>query len=263
MSPVELQRVAVRMLFDAAFADAVYRDPEGALPNVPAEQRAWLVRPDRRAWGADPLRRWRALTGLLEEYPAAGALARRARGVDALDAFFSSATFHDCVQGRGSLALAFGDFLAAMPDARTTAVARVERAVARSRRPAPPTRGDYALAPGVEVLVVPVGTLALYQLVGAHLAAHPEGVVAAVAAGALPAHLPDLGLESEALIVERGAEGIGVSEAGEALVALLAAARGGAAREALLAVARAHGCEPGEDADVVDGLVAEGLLRAR
>ncbi len=258
MSAVALQRVAVRMLFDAAFADAVYRDADAALAGVPltAAERGWLRRPDRRAWGADPLRRWRALTGLLEEYPVTGALVHRRHGdLATLDAFFSSPAFHACIQSRGSLALCFGDFAAGHADPRARAAARLERAVARVRRPRPAAGELVAAAEGV---TVPAGALAMYEA----LAPRVPGVEAVVDPRALPPALPSIGPGEEHLVAERTPDGgVGLGEASAPLVALLEAAREGARREDLLALARRHGCDAGEDAEVVDGLIEEGLLR--
>jgi hypothetical protein len=258
VSAVALQRVAVRMLFDAAFADAVYRDPDAALAGLPltAAERGWLRHPDRRAWGADPLRRWRALTGLLEEYPVTGALARRVHGDFAgLDAFFSSSVFHGCIQARGSLALAFGDFVAAHADPRVRAAARIERAIARVRRRRP-GRGELVAA--AEGVTVPAGSLAMYQ----QLAPRLPSVEAVADPRALPAALPAIGPGEEHLVAEPTPDGgVGLGEASAPLVALLEAARDGARRSDLLALARRLGCDDGEDAEVVDGLVEEGLLR--
>src|SRR5438270_2960003 len=109
-----LQRVVVRMLFDAGFRDRVYADPEAALHDVPltAAERQWVVTPLPQAYGADAYRQSRALSGLLEEYPVAGALAVRCpQGVARLQRFFASAAFHYCIQQRGSMAEAFGSYL--------------------------------------------------------------------------------------------------------------------------------------------------------
>jgi hypothetical protein len=258
VSAAALQRVAVRMLFDAKFADAVYRDPEAAVRGLPltAAEREWLRRPDRRAWAADPLRRWRALTGLLEEYPVTGALVHRRHGdLSSLDAFFSSPAFHACIQERRSLALCFGDFAAGHADPRARAAARVERAIARVRRPRPPAGELSSAAEGV---TASAGSLAMYQA----LAPRVPGVEAVVDPRALPATLPPIGPGEEHLVAERTPDGgVGLGEASEPLVALLEAAREGAARADLLALARRYGCEEGEDAEVVDGLIDEGLLR--
>lgn len=143
MSHRTLERVYVRMLFDPALVDAVYADADTALAGLdlaPAE-RAQLTAIDRRAWAHDPMRRYRTLRTLAEEFKASTTLALAAtRSLASLDAFFSSEEFHRAVQERGSLALAFADFLSRLaaerfPDApHVVDVVRLERALARCRR---------------------------------------------------------------------------------------------------------------------------------
>jgi hypothetical protein len=63
----------------------------------------------------------------------------------------------------------------------------------------------------------------------------------------------------EALLIERRADdSFDISELPDALAALLAATP--APREALTALARAHGAEPPEDGEIIDDLLADGLL---
>ncbi len=143
MSHRTLERVYVRMLFDPALVDAVYADADAALAglDLAPHERAQLTAVDRRAWAHDPLRRYRTLRTLAEEYKASTTLALAAtRSLASLDAFFSSAEFHRAVQERGSLALAFADYLARLaverfPDAPHVAdVVALERMLARCRR---------------------------------------------------------------------------------------------------------------------------------
>ena len=104
MSAVALQRVVVRMLFDAVFRNRVYANPESTLHDVglTLTERQWLLTPDPRAYGVDTHRASRALTSLLEEYPVAGALVLRTqRGLENLQLFFTSELFHHCIQWRG------------------------------------------------------------------------------------------------------------------------------------------------------------------
>ncbi len=56
MSHAQLQRVVVRMLHDPELVDRVYADPDAALADVDltADERSWLVAPDRRSWATDP-----------------------------------------------------------------------------------------------------------------------------------------------------------------------------------------------------------------
>ena len=119
MSHAALHLVTVRMLYDHAFARAVFADAHAATAGLELTPREidWLTAVDPRAYRTDAERRARSLSALLEEYPVSCALTLRdgERPVDALprlDAFFSSPTFHDAIQGERSLGLAFGVFLA-------------------------------------------------------------------------------------------------------------------------------------------------------
>ncbi len=267
MSAAAVQRVVVRMLYDPALVDAVYADSAAALADValtPA-QRAWLVAPDRRRWRADPHRRARALHALLEEYPAAGARVARIEGLGALDAFFSSAGFHRCVQGRGSLAEAFGDFLGAR-GGPVGGVARLEQAIARVRRaPSRPITGasgdgPWRTAPWIDAFLAPATALADRQAVVAALAAHPQGTLAGlvdstVGLPAAPAGSPEAGF-----LVERDAAGaVAVGDCSPALARLLAH-RAPRDLPALQAALCALGAEGDEAAEVAADLLADGLL---
>ncbi|GMV41376.1 MAG: hypothetical protein AMXMBFR64_30920 [Myxococcales bacterium] len=264
MSHTALQRALVRMLYDPALVAAVYADPS-CLGLGPEEQR-WLTAQDPRAYATDPHRRGRTLAALIEELPAASALAARAGGASALDAFFSSARFHGCIETRGSLAEAYAEHLAGLTgrERRLAPVASLEGAIARARRARPSARGAGLLvtAPGVVALRLCGGTLALRQAVIAALSAHEDGLVAAVVDRSLrlPARRLDPATPEE-LLVERAADGgIGVSEGSAALGELLRACASPVPRDVALAEARRHGLEPGEDAEVVDGLITDGLL---
>lgn len=143
MSHHALERVYVRMLFDPAFVDRVYADPRAALLGIELTdaERDNLVAVDRRAWGHDPLRRYRTLRTLSDEFKATTTLVLAAtRSLGSLDAFFSSDEFHQTVQGRGLLALAFGDYVArlvaerALDSPQIPEVLRLEAMLARCRR---------------------------------------------------------------------------------------------------------------------------------
>lgn len=266
MSHAALQRVLVRMLYDPALVAAVFTDPARLDADLTADERRWLTAQDPRAYATDTHRRGRSLTALIEELPAASALAARAEGPAALDAFFSSPGFHDCIQSRGSLAAAYSAWLAALPcrDRRLGPVAHLEGAIARARRaaPLPPGSGALVAAPGVVPLRTAGGTLAARQAIVEALTGHRDGVVAAVIDR--DQRLPDrrLDLEPEELLIERAPDGnVGVGEGSEALCDLLRACASPIPRETALAEARRHGLEPGEDAEVVDGLVDDGLLQ--
>lgn len=115
-----MQRVLVRMLFDPAFVKAVYEQTEASLGGLelPSELIEQLLGHDRRLWNADRLRRRRALKTLMEEFKVSTALIlSQTQSLASLDAFFSSEGFHESVQRRQYMALAFADCLQAMLDA--------------------------------------------------------------------------------------------------------------------------------------------------
>jgi hypothetical protein len=176
------QRVVVRMLFDPAFAARVHADPLGVLAeeDLGAGLSNQLAAHDVRLWGADRLRRQRALKVLLEEIRAAPAewfLARR--GSASLLAFFPSPEFHRCVQARGYVVLAFVAWLERVAVPEVPAVRpllAVEGALALARRelrelgsgrdPRPsdrPGARGFRARPGVVGLCVPEGTLERLQ----------------------------------------------------------------------------------------------------
>lgn len=246
MSHVALRRVMIRLVHDPAFAAAVYDDPERALAGVAldATERAWLAAAPRAAWHADPARPTRVLAALVEEYPATCALAAgRAAG------FFGSPEFHAAVQERGSLALALGDHLLGDADPRVRALAALERAIAAIRRGAdgatpPAAEGALRLAPRARVVHVPEGALAL---------------LAALRAGDAPPALGP-GEESVLAFTRRDGADVTLEALPPALAALLVRAATGTTHAELVAEARRHGAEPGEDAEIVAGLVADDLV---
>lgn len=249
-----LQRVVVRMLHDPSFADAVFAG--AAVPGLDAAALAALRATDRRAYGADPLRRSRALTPLVEEAPATAALASRG-GADlgVLDAFFSSPAYHACVMERGVLVLAF----CAQLGPRAGAVATVEAALATARRRRAPAGAGLVRAGGVEARIVPAGTVARFAALRARLGADPVGALVGgrVSLAGLPA--PGRGGATEGLLVEGGA----VSTASPALVGLLAALDAPTPVAAVLDRLAAAGLGPADAADLVDAWVADGLLERR
>lgn len=248
---VALQRVTVRMLYDPPFVDRIYAG--FCPPEVSAEQYQMLISVDRRAWATDPHRRARTLTALLEELPASAALV----GVGRLDAFFSSPAFHEAIQQRRVLALTFAIWLRPMAGP----VAALEQAVIEARRdpPARPSSGLIVRAAGCRVLALPEGVLALYLGVRERLGADP---LSALARGLNLGPPPPLSGE-EQLLIERDAAGNAqISEIPVALAGLLDAAASPTTRDALLAKARELGADPGDDAEILDGLLADGLLVA-
>ncbi len=262
MSHTALQRVLVRMLYDPALVRAVYRDAEAALAGVdlsPAE-RSWLTEADPRAYGTDPWRRARSLKALIEEFPVSAALCPG--GAARLDAYFSSDAFHGAIQARRSMALSFGDWLlaglAGQGPGLRAAVAVLERAFAELRRAgeAPPPAGEgLVLAPGIRLLDLPLGALLIYTELRDRLGSDPVSVL--VSPGFTPPSAPPLPAQTEAVLID-GRDGLTAELAPEGLVALLRAVP--APRATLLATARSLGAEPGEDAEILDALIAQGLL---
>lgn len=280
MAHLALQRVIVRMLWDPEFAERVRSQADVALAGeeLTGEEIAWLKKPDPRAWRTDPQRRARTLHGLLEEFPASGLVAaRHPRGVFFLDRFFSSTTFHACVRDGASLALAFGTYMArevaaAVEDPRVRALSGIESEIAAFRRRVidptdrmlPP---GIRLAPGCRLIAVPTGAVALLEEITSRMASKTGGAPALIALGSpgfgdLPA---SIGFESAtALLREDDQSRISVEELPDALAALLRSVESSPkTREALLAEARRHGASPGEDAEIIEELVADRTLLPR
>jgi len=248
MSPQALQRFVVRMLFDPTLVDQVYDHTD--IPGLDADSRALLIRPDRRAWGTDPYRRTRALTALLEEFPASAGQA----GVAKLDAYFSSEIFHTVCDQRGSMALGFGSWVERLAGP----VARLETALARVRRPRPPAGPGIVLSPTAAVIELPAGTLDQYQALRDQLGAHPVHTL--VEGHIRPVALPD-SASSQHLLVQGSPQGdISLTVTSPVLAQLLMAAQKPLSNAALQATAEDLGAGPGESVEIISELMAEGLL---
>lgn len=281
MSHAALQRVVVRMLHDEAFVRAVYADVEGATRDcdLTPTERTWLLRPDPRAYGVDPLRRSRALTGLIEEYP--GACARwvrghgRAEATTALDAFFSSSAFHSCVQGGASMAESFGTWLRAHAWSRAIealpALVALEQCIVRSRRRrvfavagGPSTtevqRARLVLTPGVSVHEAPLGLAHWYGRTLAALRAHAGGLVE----GVLDPHavLPPLEVagEDEGLIVQGHAEEVRLEAASLELARVLGLCSAPIDFDDFVERAAAHGATRDDCIAIATSFGEDGLL---
>jgi hypothetical protein len=168
------QRAVVRMLFDPAFAEAVRRDPETVLAALEPSLRAQLAAVDPRAFYLDRLRRRRALRTLSEELKATTTLAlAETRSLAWLERFFASSPFHRAVDERGSMPLAFAEFLAeavGTGELRTPllrGVLAIEAALLHARRAAragiETQPGCVALQPGVIPIATTRGALAAMQ----------------------------------------------------------------------------------------------------
>jgi len=260
MGAVALQRVVVRMLYDPPFAGRVFtgEDPL-ADAGVTDEEIRWLRAVDPRAFGLDPYRRGRSLTGLLEEFPVSSArVVRHHGGVPALDAFFGSDGFHRGMQAGRSLAAMFGEHLAGLGPS-LAGIAGLEGAIAATRRPRPVPPDRWRLAPGVQLAAPPAGTLA-YQ--AASLARLAEGgpVVARILEG--PPLDPPPGSETaETLLLTPCPDGTAnVESLSPELHAILGAARQGCDRSALEAACRDAGATPEQTVDILRGFVDSGEL---
>ncbi len=282
MSAVALQRVVVRMMYDPAFCKRVYANPERALRDVPLtpQERQWLIAPPPSAYGADTYRSRRALTGLLEEFPVAGALAvRLPRGLQRLQQFFASQPFHQCVQARGSMAAAFGVYLRseAFRSRKTPPeiahLASVEAGIAQVRRSPPPlpaspapstTETRFGLAPWVALLSVHPDTLDRYSALLAHLRQHGDTLVEAILD--VPYRLPNgpafRGKATAWLLVSHipGRDGPSLESLTDDLGRLLAAAKTPIMLRELYALVEHMGCEPEEAQEVIAGLVDDRIM---
>ena len=255
--PRRVQQGLVCMLFDPKYATRV-RSP-AALPELHPRERELLRGVDPRALATDDMRRARALQVLLDEYPVSAALL----GLDVVDRYFASPVFRRCVFARGSMAHSFGrDYLGD----RAKGVGALETAMVHARRPAPrpsPTALETATlalqrAPGIEALTVPAGSLAWYQRARQRLGPEPLRALAKLRKP-WTQKPPRRGLEH--LLIEPAADGsLALSTASAELVALLINAGTPATHAELCARAIELGAEAHESAELLAGLVDEGLL---
>ena len=255
MSHRAVQRVLVRMHFDPGFVERLRGVESLDEPDLTARERAWLRGVDPRAFATDPLRRWRALTGLLEEFPASAAVSRLS--MNELVQYFSSEPFRSCISDRGSMALAFGQYLLDLvTDAPWRDIVRLEEAVAIARRPVSRARTGLRLAPGVEVLEAGAGTLERYQEL--HSQFQPQGAVEALANG--PLRLPRVAGDGSEWVLIEDRSGTSLSTVSPSLGRLLQAASSGG--ESLTTIAIELGADDeAEAAELLSDLVADGLLQ--
>ena len=279
MSTQALQRVVVRMLFDPAFCAQVYANPVATLQAVDltAEERQWLVTPPQQAYGADAHRRSRALTGLLEEYPVAGALAvRSVKGVERLYRFFASVYFHQCVQERGSMAEAFGHYLqsdrfADIPE--MAGMAAIELGVVQVRRasdlPAPADSScgpetRVRVAPWVKLLQVHTTALPRYSVLFEYLRNSKTSLLEAIldTSRRLPGRPTAKHAADEWLLIVGipGTDDPSLEAASHELGTLLSAAQQDIVCRELCDLAVRLGADPAETADLIAGFLAERLL---
>lgn len=256
LDPRRVQQALVCMMFDRQYADRVRSDEP--LPELRERERELLRELDPRALETDDMRRARALHVLLDEYPVSAALL----GIDAVDRYFSSAEFRACVFDRGSMALHFGERWLAD---RTAGIGTIEAGLARARREPRTARrestGLIGRAPGVIPLRTPERTLAWYQRARERLGAEPLQTLLGLRKP-WPQKPPRHG--EEHLLIEPQADGsLGLASASAALVELLRAADRPRSRAELASAAIELGAEPHEADELLDELLAEGLLCER
>ncbi len=249
-----LQRVIVRMLFDPKLVERFYGGD--SFPELDEQSQDWLRAVPQPAWTTDRYRRSRGLHALLEEFPVSAALATTKTGdVRSLDAYFSSAAFHDCIQHRGSLALSFGDWLRN----RAGDVARLETAFARARRPQPPQGSGWVLAPGYEPIELAVGTVRRYLAVREQLG--PDPISQLLDRPDLSDELPPIGEVTENLLIEGGASAnLSIGHVSAALHDLLEASRIPQSRAQLDQIAVSLGASAEEARTIVQDLIDEELI---
>lgn len=255
MNPRALQQAIVRMMIDPAFVTAIH-GPR-AVPGLAEDERALLRAVDRRAFTTDKFRRARAVQALVEEYPVSAA----AIGLAAVDSFLSAPEFHACITGRGAMGLAFATWL----KDQAAGIGVIEGAMARLRRRvsgAPALPGALMCSPRFAPLIVPTGTLAWYEATREWLGAAPLQRLADH--GPRPG-LPRRGLtrrqrEEYVLLEARADGGMDLGTASEALVRLLRHAEQPRPRPSLEAEAVKRGAAGHEAAEVIDDLLAQGLL---
>jgi hypothetical protein len=236
MSHHTLQKLMVRMLFDEDFVEAVYAGPERALAGLDLTdaERGQLLGVDRRAWRHDPLRRRRTLRTLVEEFKISTTIVlAETRSLASLESFFSSRFFHGSIEERGSMGMAFAEFLldgyrrGQWKAPQIADVARLEAAIAGCRRALaregnhvasdmPATISDRTrvrLAPGYDVAGFQANVIAAIQRVEQYL--FELSLMPAMAlcddAPRLPA-LPEIDEQKKAyLLFGPGAAGISIT----------------------------------------------------
>lgn len=256
MNPRAIQRAVVRMLFEPAFVAAIHG--ARAVPGLGEAERALLRRVDRRAFATDPFRRARAVQAIVEEFPCSAA----AIGLTRVEAFLASPEFLRCLAGRASMGLEFAGWLAE----QAAGVGRIEAAMARLRRVevADARPGTLRCAPRLAPLSLPTGSLGWYEATRAWLGAAP---LQTLAEQTLPAGPPrrspvrgrDPGEEHLLLEASEGGE-MSLGTASEALVRLLRFAQRPRTRVELEREAQLRGAGRDEASEVIDDLVAQGLI---
>lgn len=289
---VALQRLVVRLLFDPTFVERVYANPVTALEGLELDPvlLRQLLQNDKRLWNADRLRRSRSLKILLEEFKVAATLAlAERRKLAFLDAFFGSPFFHEAVQKRKYMALAFVAYLedaiakGVLVSRHLAAALGLEAAMARSRRLLRDARRgfDPALAgagqadrgeagellatnPGVLVHRAPGGVIQLIQHVEKYL--FQVGQVPALALcddAPRPEPLPalDEGTTQPFLLEPRAGGKVDLSEIGSGYAAVIEACGRPVTAGRLTAMLAAGGISVADARDMSASLLEAEVLR--
>lgn len=279
MSHLALQHVIVRMLYDPAFVARVYEDPAAATRgcDLTDDERTWLVRADRRAWGVDPLRRARSMAGLIEEFPVTCARLVRALGVgsasERLDRYFSSAGFHHDLQNGATLSESFGHWLAGQEammgvDAATVLAEHpIEHAIVRARRSFGSPADDLgpeelAWAPGVDLAIARDGAVQSFASALGALRHHPKGLQDAVldAGYALVDPPPRSAAEIGVLVLGQTGD-VGLETVSAELATILEVCRRPVAFDDLCRHAMKVGAAVEDVRGLVDSFAGDGVLR--
>ncbi|KIG16149.1 hypothetical protein DB30_04867 [Enhygromyxa salina] len=252
LDPRRIQQALVCMMFDPVYAGVV-RGP-APLDELSPRERELLRGVDPRGLATDDMRRARALHVILDEYPVSAALL----GVEAVDQYFSSPAFRACVFERGSMALVFGRRYLLGASDKLHGIGAIETAMASARRVDRQRHPGLGSAPGLAPVSVPAGSLAWYQRARARLG--PEPLQALTKLRKPWPQKPPRGGREHLLIEAKGDGSLAIGTASAALVGLLIAADPPRPRAELVAAAIELGAEADEADELLDDLIAEGLL---
>jgi hypothetical protein len=237
VSAASLEHVLVLLHFGSAQA-------ETAIAALPAHERALIAQIDRRAFHADGERAARAVTVAVEELPVSTSIC----GVPRLFRFFLSPSFVAVVRGEMGLVPA----MAADLEAGAGDMAGIEGLIARARRRRRPRMAGVALADGVAIATGATGALEHFAVERLRLGDRPEQAVAAgrrcqpFSAGGQAQPVAAFGQQLQPLP--------------DALAMVLADCLTPRPRTEVEALFIAAGAEAADAADLVDELLADGLL---
>jgi hypothetical protein len=285
MSHHTLQNLVVRMLFDETFMEEVYGDPERALAglDLTETERSQVLAVDRRAWRYDALRRKRTLRTLVEEFKVSTTIVlSETRSLASLERFFSSQFFHSAIRERGSLGIAFSEFLfdgckrGAWKAPQVENIVRLEVTIAGCRRrlaregeyeigALPTTISDRArvrLAPGYDVGSFQANIIATIQEVEQYL--FEVSLMPAMAlcddAPRLP-RLPEVDrAKNQYLLFSPGASGISLTNLDKPSYLVLYQARRALEIKSLLSRASVAGVQPRRSQEVLSEWIENGAL---